>query len=50
VEAWQDFVAVPVQRFQIVRDLALYVRDSPLCLQIVLATTGALLGAPTILV
>src|SRR5215217_3596665 len=44
VEAGQDLV--PVQR---VRDLAFYVRDAPLCLQVLLAITVALLGASPIL-
>src|SRR5215211_276010 len=49
VEAGQDLVPVPVQRFQIVRDLALYVRDAPLCLHVLLAIAVALLGAPPVL-
>src|SRR5215218_9066922 len=47
VEAGQDLV--PVQLLQSVRDLAFYVRDAPLCLQVLLAITVALLGASPIL-
>src|SRR5215204_2655217 len=46
VEAGQDLV--PAQLLQIVGDLALYVRDAPLCPQIFRAVAVALLGAPPI--
>jgi hypothetical protein len=49
VEAGQDLVSVPVQLFQVIRDLAFYIRDAPLCLQVLLAITVALLGAPPVL-
>src|SRR5215213_1075976 len=55
VEAGQAFVHVPVQLLQIVGDLALYVRDAPLRLHVLLASTvvarsadGLLLAALTL--